>query len=212
MVYETNCVFLKTRPFTQHAHNRLPRLYRQDSHVPPPAPTSKSDYLGSYPPDLLAHSNYQEHSFDSSVVTEGHYDASFESEVPPVNESVIRESQASKIEASVGISSSSQCQTTTTPARSSQNPPTYGQTTQSITKSKPTSGQKSWIEGWPGSSANGTSSHGNKNSGLMLWKKVQHYVVVGGAFVNATAGHETGSTLPVSQPNPNNREQFKSTK
>ena len=39
----------------------------------------------SQPPDLIVHSgsNWQEHSFDSSVVTEGHYDASFESEVLP---------------------------------------------------------------------------------------------------------------------------------
>ena len=41
--------------------------------------------MTSQPPDLIVHStnagNWQEHSFDSSIVTEGHYDASFESEV-----------------------------------------------------------------------------------------------------------------------------------
>ncbi len=36
----------------------------------------------------------QEHSFDSSIVTEGHYDASFESEVPPVDEAVLSEKAA----------------------------------------------------------------------------------------------------------------------
>ena len=50
------------------------------------------------PPDLLVHSgNWQEHSFDSSVVTEGHYDASFESEVPPMGLSMDKENNGTTI-------------------------------------------------------------------------------------------------------------------
>ena len=47
--------------------------------------TGNRPIVTSQPPDLIVHStnagNWQEHSFDSSIVTEGHYDASFESEV-----------------------------------------------------------------------------------------------------------------------------------
>merc|ERR1719510_851982 len=48
------------------------------------AMSNNANHLKTQPPDLIVHSttgNWQEHSFDSSIVTEGHYDASFESEV-----------------------------------------------------------------------------------------------------------------------------------
>ena len=68
------------------------------------------DTLNSYPPDILVHStssgvgpsscvsstvpistnNWQEQSFDSSIVTDSHYDASFESEIPPMGLSIDR--------------------------------------------------------------------------------------------------------------------------
>ena len=42
---------------------------------------------------------------------------------------------------------------------------------------------RNWMGGWAA-----TTSQANP-PGLMLWKKVQHYVVVGGAFVNAAAAN-----------------------
>jgi hypothetical protein len=51
---------------------------------------------------------------------------------------------------------------------------------------------RNWIGGW--------SSNSQVNpAGLMLWKKVQHYVVVGGAFVNAAAAN-TGEASNEDQP------------
>jgi hypothetical protein len=188
-----------------HLHHR--------SHVPPPAPTTKYESLGGYPPDLLAHSNFQEHSFDSSIVTEGHYDASFESEVPPVNESVRNESLTTKTDVTP---ISNQSITTTSQSHISQSMVTSGTTTQSANRPRPTAEQRSWIGGWPGSSASGSTASANplgNNSGLMLWKKVQHYVVVGGAFVNAastTEHNETNSNLVVQQPQQHNRDTLKS--
>ena len=77
----------------------------------PVVPTCQyPDMLNHYPPDILVHStstaprpvtstihgiptsanNWQEQSFDSSIVTESHYDASFESEIPPMGLSIDR--------------------------------------------------------------------------------------------------------------------------
>ena len=76
--------------------------------VPPTC--QNPDMLNHYPPDILVHStssaagpltstssmvpmssnNWQEQSFDSSIVTESHYDASFESEIPPMGLSIDR--------------------------------------------------------------------------------------------------------------------------
>ena len=110
------------------------------------------DLLNSYPPDILVHStsstvvpstsiasttqpistsnNWQEQSFDSSIVTESHYDASFESEIPPMGLSIDRglgQNGASNIESmpinqvSSGISMSSQpCVSNTEPLTTSQ--------------------------------------------------------------------------------------------
>ena len=77
-------------------------------------PTTKQslDTMNNYPPDILVHSTaasvgpstsvssalpistnpWQEQSFESSIVTESHYDASFESEIPPMGLSIDRAS------------------------------------------------------------------------------------------------------------------------
>ena len=47
----------------QHQHQPQPSLIQQPQlqqrHVPPPAPMTKAESIGGYPPDLLAHSNFQ---------------------------------------------------------------------------------------------------------------------------------------------------------
>lgn len=63
--------------------------------------------------------------------------------------------------------------------------------------------QRNWIGGWP-------AANQANPAGLMLWKKVQHYVVVGGAFVNAaatTAAETTVGDQPVKPP-PMQQNQF----
>ena len=82
----------------------------RNSNLPHPVvPTCQyPDMLNHYPPDILVHStstaprpvtstihgiptsanNWQEQSFDSSIVTDSHYDASFESEIPPMRLSI----------------------------------------------------------------------------------------------------------------------------
>ena len=239
------------------------------------------DMMNNYPPDILVHStsstvvpstsvsnmqpistsnNWQEQSFDSSIVTESHYDASFESEIPPMGLSIDRglgQNGASNIESmpinqvSSGISMSSQPNVSntaplTTSQRQQKN--VFQQrkggsvsaqnslvTTESIDGGKMANkkgggfgisgfGNNASIENYPRSTATiqgmnpaiggsqmsstiqpgiTTSSHnpqsmsGGRGIGappndsvagpnsLMLWKKVQHYVVVGGAFVQA---------------------------
>ena len=52
---------------------------------------------------------------------------------------------------------------------------------------------RNWMGGWA------TTSQANP-PGLMLWKKVQHYVVVGGAFVNAAAANSADGDPPENEP------------
>lgn len=129
-----------------------------------------------------------------------------------MNESVRNESATSKPDMTP---TTNQGPTSSTQTHISQSLVTSGTTTQSSSRPRPTAEQRSWIGGWPGSSGSGSMTGGNalgNNSGLMLWKKVQHYVVVGGAFVNAasTSGHEANPTMVPQQPQPQHREPLKS--
>ena len=147
---------------------------------------------GGYPPDLLVHSNWQEHSFDSSVVTEGHYDASFESEVPPMGASIDEPpvtSQQQPVTSTAATSSS-----TISKARA----PPIAQTSKKSVFSLSAGNNPPPGGPGPGTTSASTGPSGAPNtqggpggaSGLMLWKKVQHYVVVGGAFVQGAANAE----------------------
>lgn len=267
-----------------------------------PAPTrfgvpitgQNHDMLNNYPPDILVHStsasvgpmtsvsstvpistnNWQEQSFDSSIVTESHYDASFESEIPPMGLSIDRgfgQNGASNSEtmptnqASGGIAMSSQDNVNntaplTTSQRqqknvfqqrkgggSSQNSFTsnennergkatgksgglfgisgFGnnatektsQNTTMQTINQSISGNKVSASMVPATSSTSSSNAERMNAkasagggirvsttdnvapnSLMLWKKVQHYVVVGGAFVSAGQASSSGGN---NQPN-----------
>ena len=234
------------------------------------------DTLNSYPPDILVHStssgveptscvsstvpistnNWQEQSFESSIVTESNYDASFESEIPPMGLSIDRgfgpnggsnsESMPTN-QTSSGIPMSSQSNVlNTTPLTTSQrqqkkvfqqhkggsmsqtgfvandnNETTkmgskgifgisgFGnnasernlQSTSMQPINQSVSGKKVSTSMVPSASSSISSSNprvpasgagmrlpATENvapNSLMLWKKVQHYVVVGGAFVQA---------------------------
>ena len=147
-----------------------------------------------YPPDLLVHSTtapstgwQQQESFESSIVTESHYDASFESEIPPMR-------------AGGGGGSMERADSTTSsgppPLPTSQRNKHHllkRPSNQSVSlnkvacqnsaaKGQQTTGQSTLTTmTGPDSGQNGMQKTA---SGLMLWKKVQHYVVVGGAFAN----------------------------
>ena len=248
------------------------------------------DMLNSYPPDILVHStsstvvpsssvanmqpistsnNWQEQSFDSSIVTESHYDASFESEIPPMGLSIDRglgQNGANNVEpmpinqVSSGISMPSQPNASgaaplTTSQRQQKN--VFKQrkdggsaqnsliSTESIEGGRMANkvgggfgisgfGNSSSIEKNPRTTAamqslnpniggnqvttsinpGGTTSISTQNpqtmgvgrtigapphdsvapNSLMLWKKVQHYVVVGGAFVQAGQQQATSNS------------------
>ena len=143
--------------------------------------TTATSTVINQPPDLIVHSgNWQEHSFDSSIVTEGHYDASFESEVM----------------APVGPRTTScMTATTTAPTASSASvlpPPVTSGNSTARPRPPPLahSAKKSVfsVSGLP----NGTAE-AKKPSSLMLWKKVQHMVVVGGTFVSS-GGNNTAES------------------
>ena len=169
------------------------------------------------PPDLLVHSgNWQEHSFDSSVVTEGHYDASFESEVPPMGLSMEKADNSNGTHNYISTTTVHNNVTTAaapcvnTPAMTTipnnhhkqmilQNkarPPKIAQTAKKSVFS---------VSGLTSSEAmvttTGPSSVTNtKPNSLMLWKKVQSYVVVGGALVGeltATGNAEGATNAPI---------------
>ena len=148
-----------------------------------------------YPPDLLVHSTtapstgwQQQESFESSIVTESHYDASFESEIPPMRAggggSIDRaDSTTSSGPPPLPTSQRNKQHLLKRPSNQSvslnkvacQNSAAKGQQTTSQQTMTTTTGPDS------ASSQNGMQKGA---SGLMLWKKVQHYVVVGGAFAN----------------------------
>ncbi len=165
----------------------------------------------SQPPDLIVHSttasNWQEHSFDSSIVTEGHYDASFESEVLPVGPVSPRLDQAATTSASSSMMPATAASSAAATFTSSQRPrpPPFAHSAKKSVFSVSGGLQSSISEanamphagpGPPVTSA-GLSSvakvETTKPSGLMLWKKVQHYVVVGGAFVSSAATANDGT-------------------
>ena len=249
-----------------------------------------SDMLNHYPPDILVHStssaagplttassivpissnHWQEQSFDSSIVTEGHYDASFESEIPPMGLSLDRsigQNGASNSEllpinqsSRASVLSSAPNIRNTVPLTTSQRQQTNvfqqhkggGMSQTSITRSDNNESGKAnskegGLFGMVGFANSGTEKNlqnptiptgkqnvgGNKIStsivptpnvsssnhtermsknastsggiavssannvapnSLMLWKKVQHYVVVGGAFVSAGQASTSGVT------------------
>ena len=186
---------------------------RQTTCAPPPIPAggggrpqAKRDVLNNYPPDLLVHSttagsmpplpgnNWQD-SFDSSIVTESHYDASFESEVPPMGVSMD------------GIQPETTTSATAVPTSQRHQPKHLFK--RSNNQQKPqlnkVAMQNNAAKLAPVSCGGGVigsaPSHSNKQqqqpvpNSLMLWKKVQHYVVVGGSFVSAAsaAANETAN-------------------
>ena len=177
------------------------------------------------PPDLLVHSgNWQEHSFDSSVVTEGHYDASFESEVPPMGLSMDKENNGTTIIGggptttsgnsmgnSLAVSTSAMVTSAPVallagkqPLIPKTRPPKIAQTAKksvfsvsgladrrlSACPETGTATGDASIGGRPRSSSVAAA----KPNSLMLWKKVQHLVVVGGAVVGGTTPTSTTST------------------
>lgn len=142
----------------------------------------------SQPPDLIVHSttasNWQEHSFDSSVVTEGHYDASFESEGLPAEQPVAVTSSGPML------------------VPRSRPPPLAHSAKRSVfsVSSVPSVSDVPTVTSSAAPTAV-TSSVSNeipltKPSSLMLWKKVQHYVVVGGAFVGNSAQSQPQASNP----------------
>lgn len=165
-----------------------------------------------YPPDLLVHSTtapstgWQQESFDSSIVTESHYDASFESEIPPMRASMERaDSTTSAGGMPLPTSQRKHHLLNKRPSNQSvslnkvacQNSAAKGQhQTMQAEQHGPTVQPTTD----PNSRQNGLQKTA---SGLMLWKKVQHYVVVGGAFANTTVNqHPPRSTaagpMPIS--------------
>jgi transcription initiation factor TFIID subunit TAF12 len=50
--------YVPSRQFQQQ-HHQLHQQQQQQRHVPPPAPMTKAESIGGYPPDLIAHSNFQ---------------------------------------------------------------------------------------------------------------------------------------------------------
>ena len=241
-----------------------------------PITSQTNEVINSYPPDILVHStsagvgplaselrtsvssmvpistnNYQEQSFDSSIVTESHYDASFESEIPPMGLSIDRgfgqngantsetmpTNQARSSQSSVSnmtpLTTSQRQQknvfqqrkgggSTQNSLLTNDNNDTGKATNKNIglfgisgfgnsaqEKNSQNTGMQSLHQSVSGNkvstsvvpvsnsipannattSTDGglrvTSADNVAPNSLMLWKKVQHYVVVGGAFVQA---------------------------
>ena len=156
--------------------------------------------------------NWQEHSFDSSIVTEGHYDASFESEILPTGPTTTIDQG--------GMPPTGP--TTTTSAITTmggnggvrQRPPPLAHSAKKSvfsvsggltsvdgdTQGGPRVPTTNTLMGPPRVPTTHTSPNKGKPSGLMLWKRVQNYVVVGGAFVSsATAGNGSNEQLQTTQ-------------
>ena len=249
------------------------------------------DTMNNYPPDILVHSTtasvgpstsvssalpistnpWQEQSFESSIVTESHYDASFESEIPPMGLSIDRASgqNGANNDDGLPINQSNNGVVTSMEAGVSNTAPlTTSQRQQKNVfqqrkaggalsqnsilgndqheKNKAATSKAGGIFGitgfgnnssqetmpnsrgmqvtsqnmagtnkvatalapmsnpMPSNNANQpmvggirpTASSNVAPNNLMLWKKVQHYVVVGGAFVQAgqQASHSEGNT------------------
>lgn len=187
--------------------------------------------MNSYgPPDLLVHSTtapstgWQE-SFDSSIVTESHYDASFESEIPPMRSSLER---ADTVNAAISTSATNTVNSGGPPLPTSQRKHQLLKrpSNQQVSLNKVACQNNATAVAAKGAVANATTANqphhavppmtgpsGGKPplvssqshhqasaaSGLMLWKKVQHYVVVGGAFANAphAAAAAAASSVPL---------------
>ena len=146
----------------------------------------------SQPPDLIVHSttagNWQEHSFDSSIVTEGHYDASFESECLPNEIAPVSTQQQSAVVSAVA----------STAAARSRPPPLAHSAKKSVFSGSSLPSVSETVQTTCSSTV--STCNTSKPSSLMLWKKVQHYVVVGGAFVSSAAANN--STNEQLQSNP----------
>ena len=164
----------------------------------------KGDMMpNNYPPDLLVHSshpstqplpNWQE-SFESSIVTDSHYDASFESEIPFLGVQMEKGQEGVLPAASLPNSQRKHL---------FQRPPPN-----QVSKNKVASQNNVKTAGFHLQSERPSNVNGVKNQGqgqqqsmmpnsLMLWKKVQHYVVVGGAFVSAAQSGSHSQTMPTS--------------